>query len=135
MPKDILQNIPEDVRTFTQETGGDRVQRTQEEIDRLEQEMAERQKTIEVRIVELKRNIEEKTITLQQALDTQNNLDVELTAKEVVTLGKIINIVQIRELKNQIGLVQEQIAEVQKEFDAVVSTLQEAEQELSDRLS
>lgn len=133
MDRDILQNIPEDVKDFTQETGVERIQQTQEEVDKLEREMDERKRNIEEKIAELKRNIEEKAISLSQALDTQNDLDVELTAKEVVTLGKIINIVQIRELKNQMQITGEKIEEIQKEFDSVVSALEEAENELNDR--
>jgi|GEM_PF-5661408 len=133
MSRDVLQNLPDEVKNFSAEHSGENIIATRERVAELEKRQEEREKSASEKIRELKEKIESLSIDLGQALDQKEELETNLTAFEMKLMGKIVNILKIREVKNKINLQTEKLSVLQQEFDEVSTTLSQVEQLMNDK--
>lgn len=130
---DPEENKKKDVLSFVNHHSQEKLASTDARAMELATQYEERKLTIEQRLEKLYEDVIEKTSALNEVLELIDGLNKDLSIRSENTARKIFNLLEIRKLRNKIGIEEERLDELQKEFDAVVSALNETEEEMHDR--
>lgn len=133
-PKASPQPNEAELRQFAQEKNPEELQRIEDEKAKLEAQYEERQLDVATKAERLQEKIKEKQVELEKAMEEMEALKEELAKKQEGTLQKVFNLLEIRALREKIGVHSMKGEELQKEFDGLWVLYDDLQREMRSRV-